>query len=175
MTVEVFPADEPQELPTAEVLDAEVKPEESQNVQDEDQEVLKYTQGLRRQFVNSLINKDGKVSDDKVDRSFFLQALGDMDRAALGNMRIKADKKAGDAGVQAAAMIAKLLKDPVLAAARRAIAPIEREIPVLPEEFPDPDVVPGEAQFHADVLDSQDFFPTEKEASETRPAIADED
>lgn len=157
-----------------EVLDPSPQPEQQATEDTSDEDTLKFTQGLRRKFVSQLIDKNGKISEDKVDRGFMLQALADMDRAALGNMRVKADKKAGDAAAQAAGFIAELLKRGEIRTLHKNDEPIEREIPALPSDLPDPEVVPGEAQFHADVLNPEDFFPTEKEALDSRPAIANE-
>jgi hypothetical protein len=74
-------------------------------VNDED-EVLNYTQGLRRQFVDKVTGKGANIPTDVDGANLMLNALNDMDRQALGRKRLKVDQNLGDAMKQGAAIIA---------------------------------------------------------------------
>lgn len=73
-----------------------------------DDDVLGYTQGLRRRFVDALTENGAKIPTDKDNAMLMLGALDSMDRAALGNKRLKVDKNIGDAVVQGTALVAQL-------------------------------------------------------------------
>lgn len=74
-------------------------------VNDED-EVLNYTQGLRRQFVDKVTGNGANIPTDVDGANLMLNALNDMDRQALGRKRLKVDQNLGDAMKQGAAIIA---------------------------------------------------------------------
>lgn len=71
-----------------------------------DDDVLVYTQGLRKTLITEM-TKDG-MPGEKGDRMVLLAALGDMDRSALGNKKIGAKERAGQADRQAALLIAAM-------------------------------------------------------------------
>lgn len=71
-----------------------------------DDDVLFYTQGVRKSLVHEM-TKDG-LPAEKGDRMVLLAALGDMDRSALGNKKIGAKERAGQADRQAAMLIAAM-------------------------------------------------------------------
>ena len=75
---------------------------------DEDQ-VLVYTQSLRKKVINKLMS-DGKVPGDIRELDLLKGVLSDMDRTALTSKRIKSDDDNNKANGGGAALIAKLLQ-----------------------------------------------------------------
>lgn len=69
-------------------------------------EVLRHTQGLRLNVISSMTEKG--IPTDKESVDIILRAAADMDRAALGNKRIKTDDKNAAADRLAASAIAKM-------------------------------------------------------------------
>ena len=57
-----------------------------------DDEVLDYTQVMRRKFVNEATVGGSKMPTDPKEAKVLLTALSDLDRAALGKKRIKSDE-----------------------------------------------------------------------------------
>lgn len=123
----------------------------------EDQ-VLAYTQGKRRNIVDKLTNA-GKVPDDKTEVSLLISALDGMDRAALTQKRIKSDEKAAQGISGAAAVIAKLL---IQVGSNNSTHQISDSItpPAIGKEIPDPLLVPGEAEINPGQLDFDTFTAT---------------
>ena len=72
-------------------------------------EVLQYTQGLRKRFVDQITEDGGKLPTDPKEQYVFLTALGDMDRTALSNKKIGAKERNNAADRVAAVAIAKVL------------------------------------------------------------------
>lgn len=118
-------------------------------------EVLAYTQGMRRRIVNKLTN-DGKTIPGTESKDILIlnQTLDSMDKAALGKMRIKVEEKANQTQEQAAGMIAQLLQKVTSQKPFEVIEGVAREIPQLPESVPAPRLVEGET---ATVAAQQDF------------------
>lgn len=69
-------------------------------------EVLRHTQGLRLDVIRNMTEKG--IPTDKESIDVILRAAADMDRAALGNKRIKTDDKNAAADRLAASAIAKM-------------------------------------------------------------------
>lgn len=80
-------------------------PIEAVDITNED-EVLRHTQGLRLDIIRSMTEKG--VPTDKESIDIILRTAADMDRAALGNKRIKTDDKNAAADRLAASAIAKM-------------------------------------------------------------------
>ena len=74
----------------------------------DDDQVLDYTQVVRRNIVRTLTSK-GYVPDDNSDRNMLMNALDGLDRAAISNKRIKVESKQADNDAAAASIIAKML------------------------------------------------------------------
>lgn len=103
---------------------------------------LEFTRNIRKQAVGLLVNGGIPVSDSE-RMKILTTVLTDIDRSALGRMKIKSDDK-GNAGIaNAQSAIAELLSklDPskVKLAGR-----CDRGLPVLGSEIPSPVVNPGE-------------------------------
>jgi len=71
-----------------------------------DDEILRYTQSTRKQFVEHLLRPG--FPEEVKEQQIFLMALGDMDRAALGNKRIGANERQAAADVLVAKAIAQI-------------------------------------------------------------------
>lgn len=108
-----------------------------------DDDILRFTQGTRKNFVNHLL-KGGFPSDPK-DQKILLTTLTDMDKVALGNKRIGAADKQSAADILVAKAIATIsgqfvdtdpfVKDGV------------RELPAIDmDQLPPADPVPGETE-----------------------------
>lgn len=123
-----------------------------------DEQVLAYTQHKRKFIVGKLLNNN-QLPTDKSDISMLMGALDGMDRAALGNKRIKADEKANSAIAGAAGMIAGILtriksQTGVDLEMAQEVAP-----PLLPaSEVPDPVLVPGEIETNATQMNYDAFM-----------------
>ena len=108
-----------------------------------DEDVMRFTQGTRRKFVDHLL-ANGFPNDPK-EQYVLLSALGDMDRAALGRMRIGIGEKAveGDKLVANAlvALRAQLQGVDPLQGDSSVVATIPR---VRQDLLPPSNAVPGE-------------------------------
>jgi hypothetical protein len=72
----------------------------------DDDQVLQYTQGLRKQLVTAIVEKG--MPEDNKDRMVLLGALADMDRTALGNKRINKDEEIARDDRAAASILARV-------------------------------------------------------------------
>lgn len=79
----------------------------STEVYDDDQ-VLEYTHGIRKQLVGDLTT-DG-MPKEREDREILLKTLDGMDRSALGNKRIKKDEKMANDDRKAQMLIGQMFK-----------------------------------------------------------------
>lgn len=75
-----------------------------------DDQILNYTQGIRRQFVEQQV-VEGKFPADTKEQTVLLSALADMDRAAINRKRIGVSEKQAGADALAAQAIARLSRD----------------------------------------------------------------
>lgn len=128
-----------------------------------DDEALAFTQNARKKIVKELM-KSKVIPEDKGEQIMLMQALDGMDRASLGNKRIKADEKASDNLGDSAALIAQMLtqmsgnlklmktEDIIDVDFKDAAAP------ALPDHIPDPVLVPGETSIGAPQLDYDSFM-----------------
>lgn len=78
-----------------------------------DDDVLAYTQRIRRNFVDELIVNKLPV-DDKVTAGLMLQTLHDMDRTALGKKKIVIEQGQSESDRIVAQALAELSKNPNL-------------------------------------------------------------
>jgi hypothetical protein len=139
----------------------------------EDQ-VLAYTQSKRRKIVDKLTDA-GKIPDDKTEASLLISALDGMDRAALTQKRIKSDEKSAQGMAGAASVIAKLLTQ---VGSNNKSNHISDDItpPTIGKEVPDPQLVPGEAEFTPGQMDFDTFTATFQNTSNpSSGSIADTD
>lgn len=129
-----------------------------------DDQVLDYTQGIRRQLIGHL-TKDGKMPADLKEQSMLLQTLDGMDRVALGRKRIKVEEKANNNQAAMAGLVAHMLTNvrrgrglnadgTPIAAAGSAPA---RSAPVLSDSIPEPVLVPGETSAAPMRMSWEDF------------------
>lgn len=80
-------------------------------VPDKDEDVLEFTKHHRVRLLEAIC-PEGKPPVDIKDRSLLLQTLSDMDKAALGRIRIRADEGIGsNQAAAAASILTKLLTD----------------------------------------------------------------
>lgn len=111
-------------------------------LEDEDS-ILAFTHSKRKVIVGELM-KDNKLPVEPDDRKLLLGTLKDMDSAALGRKRIKVEEQANNNQEQAASIIAQMF---AAASGRRpyqVAQPVERPVPMLGNEVPEPEVVDGE-------------------------------
>lgn len=108
-----------------------------------DEDVLRFTQGTRKRFVDHLLVK-GFPTDPK-EQYVLLSALGDMDRSALGRMRIGANEKLAEGDKLVAQALVQLRQqlngDPFQNADHNVVAEIPR---VQSNLLPASNAVPGE-------------------------------
>lgn len=122
-----------------------------------DDQILAYTQHKRKTIVQDLM-KNNKVPTDRSEQSLLVAALDGMDRAALGNKRIKADEKTAHGVAGAASIVANLLNQ-ISGMSKQPGMVIENvEPPLLGKEIPDPILVPGELETNCPQLDYHSFM-----------------
>lgn len=117
-------------------------------------ELLSYTREKRKALVEKLT--DGGVPTDTKDQSILLAALDGLDRSALTRMRIRTDEKANTDNANAAAIIAKTLMS-IRSNSGFLSHTTDREIPVLSNDIPHPELVPGEIEINP-VQEDYDAF-----------------
>lgn len=98
-----------------------------------DDEVLDYTQLLRRKFVRKFTNEGEDMPKDPKEAKVLLTALSDMDRSALGKKRIKTDENIAQMNAQTVDSIAAEVRK-TLAPRYQANPQEDRPKPVLNEE-----------------------------------------
>ena len=108
---------------------------------DEDQ-VLAYTHNKRKIIVDTLMTKG--VPEDVGTAKVLIATLDGMDKSALTRKKIKVEERANVHVEQAATIIAKILTMGAATNAFKTAEPVERVIPTLPTEIPDPVLVDGE-------------------------------
>lgn len=73
-----------------------------------DEQVVSFTQGVRKKLITTITAGGDRMPTDKGEQMVLLAALGDMDRTALGKMKIGAKERQGAADRDAAMAIAHL-------------------------------------------------------------------
>jgi hypothetical protein len=121
-----------------------------------DEEVLQFTQGMRRQLVIDM-TPEGKMPSDPKDRAIFLQTLADMDRQALTNKRISGDTKRSEDDRKAAALIATIFATIGNKSPFQSDIAGERVIDVPAVLVEDVELVPGETEIGITRLTYDDF------------------
>lgn len=109
-----------------------------------DEDVLRFTQGTRRKFVDFLL-QDGFPVDPK-SQYVLLTSLADMDRTALGSMRVGAQKKMAESDQMVADALVSLRahlrgSDPM-----KTLTPSGAIPSVQISRLPAPVLVPGESE-----------------------------
>lgn len=128
-------------------------------VQNDEDEILNYTQGLRRTFVDQITEKGARIPTDQDGANLMLNALNDMDRQALGRKRLKVDQNLGDAMKQGAAIIATVFER--MSAGPNPFRGEGRPVGVVPDhpqELAAIELVPGELDDMAHDLNYNDFM-----------------
>lgn len=124
----------------------------AQSIMSED-EVLQYTHGVRKAIVDKITDNGQKIpAEDPKLLHTILATLDGMDRSALGRKKIQSEEKlAGANQAMAAGIIATVLQQvgsghnlPFTSAEG-----IERAIPVLGNDVPEPVLVDGEIDTNA--------------------------
>jgi hypothetical protein len=137
--------------------------------QDPDEQILEYTQGIRKQIVTELVKKNENLQDPDCINTIS-KVLDGMDRQALGKMKIRVEEKQATNQEGMAANIAELLRQMGSNGHNfQAPVPVPREVPALGSDVPDPVLVDGEtatnpAQQDFDSFHAQ-FAPQEGETS----------
>lgn len=122
-----------------------------------DEEIVTYTQGVRRKLVKHITNDGQQMPNDKGEQMVLLAALGDMDRTALGKMKIGAKERQGAADREVALIAARLQAN------FGPQGPLQRP------------VIEGEAtRVETPVLDTTDLPPLELAPGETDIGLADQ-
>lgn len=127
-----------------------------------DDQALQYTQGLRKQIIGTLTKGGTQLPvADKNQMAIILQAADGLDRAALGNKRIKVEEQANKTQEEAAGIIGQLLQTVTSQKPFEAIdvesRPV-REAPALPADVPPPTLVDGETATTAPQQDYASFM-----------------
>jgi len=76
-----------------------------------DDDVLNYTQNVRKQFVDQLTEYGTKMPADKGEASLMLQALTDMDRVAISKKKLVIEQGQSEADRLASQIIARLAQN----------------------------------------------------------------
>ena len=124
-----------------------------------DDEVLRYTRGVRLDLVDELTKKG--VPTDTKDQQTLLQTLSDMDRGALSNKKIGASESIAEADRIVAVAIAQLnnqfgSQNPFV---RRSGSLIEGEVPRLDAgRMPEIELVEGETEIGLSAMTYNSFI-----------------
>jgi len=125
-----------------------------------DDEVLKYTQGVRKELVKDLTF--GGMPTAEENRKLLLATLKDMDSNALGNKKIKVEEKVGMSQANANALVAEVLRV-VGNGDAFVIEGSARTAPSLPDTIGLPNLVPGETDINAKPISYENFAPAQEE------------
>lgn len=109
-----------------------------------DDKDLDYTRNVRMRLVEDM-TKD-KLPEDNKDRLTLLAVLDGMDRVSLAKKRLKAEEGASNAKAVAAETIAMMFMDSRLKSHTSQQYDANREIPVLRDDLPVPELVDGELE-----------------------------
>lgn len=110
-----------------------------------DETIFAFVHHRRTQLVKAL-TKGGKMPQDTKDQMVLLSALKDMDGAAVSRKRLQIDAGGNDVARANAALVANILRHVNHNANQSTPAPtgVQREIPKLGDEFPNPELLDGE-------------------------------
>lgn len=117
-------------------------------------EVLSFTRGKRMELANKLTEHG--IPTEKETATVLLQTLDGLDRSSLTRLKIKAEEQANKNNTMAAAAIAEVLSK-VSNNAYQMPGIARREIPILPSDISDPDVVDGELETNPAQIDFDTF------------------
>ncbi len=109
-------------------------------MEDDDVNLIRYTQGIRKSAITSLM-ADGKLPGDTEQANLVIKLLDGMDRTTLGKARISTDEAANQQAAQANELITRMF----LEKAKRNAMPV-LENPAVPADVVVIDVVPGEME-----------------------------
>ncbi len=84
---------------------------ESTNTGLSDDDVLFYTQKMRKKLVDHITDDGAKMPSDNSTASLMLQALSDMDRTAIGKKKLVIEQGQSEADRLASQIIAQLARD----------------------------------------------------------------
>lgn len=105
-------------------------------------EILSYTHSKRKEVVEHITK--GGIPNDKADVSVLLKALDGMDHSALSRKRIKVEEAHNKHQEHAAALISKVLAANASNRTLNINDLTERTVPLLGDDIPEPNLVPGE-------------------------------
>ena len=116
-----------------------------------DDAALDYTLNARLRIARTILAQDITTNDPK-NISNALKALDGVDKQVINKKRLVIEDKAANENAKTAKLIADVLTGVGGARPYRADAPIERSIPMLPDDIGMPQLVPGEM----DIVTEQD-------------------
>lgn len=123
-------------------------------IDQETDETLSYTQGLRRGIIRSLM-PNGQMPSDHETLNLMLRAAGDMDKAVLTKTKIKSEARSAETTGNIQAQLAEiLLSIPTSGGAAHSSGGLE-----LPGEFSVIETVDGETSVGQTRMLLDDFIP----------------
>lgn len=121
---------------------------------DPDNDVLDYTQSIRKRLITTLVKETEALQDPKVVNAIG-GLLDGMDRQVLGKMKIRIEEQQTTNQEGMAANVAEMLKQMGSGGHNfQASSPVPREVPKLGSDVPDPILVEGEI---ATIVPQQDY------------------
>lgn len=125
-----------------------------------DDDILKFTQRTRKKLVNHLTNDGKLMPNDPATQALLLSSLADMDRQALTKKRITGDNANAEADRQAQIAIAAIAgkfgtHNPFLQQDSTSEKVID-----MPSKLIDVSVIPGELTTGIAVMEFRDIVPT---------------
>ncbi len=135
-----------------------------------DDEVLDFTQIIRRKFVSTVTDQGTKMPTDPKEAKVLLSALADLDKTALGKKRLKLDKEMNETNAQTIAAIAAEVKaSAMLFGGNQPAATAPRPAPVFDDsQLPPLQTVDGEMDIGTK-SESYDNFKSRYEAEHGKP------
>lgn len=129
-----------------------------------DDDILKFSQRIRKKVVNHLTGNGEKMPDDPKEQMVLLATLSDMDRQALTKKRIAGDNANAESDRQASVAIASMYaqlgtRSPFEVKDAKPIDGESREakVPSVPDKLADVTLVPGELDVGIASLEYRDI------------------
>ena len=124
-----------------------------------DDEILNFTKGVRITAVKKL-TENGFVPSENGDKAMLMTILKDLDSQAINKKRLVIEEKGAD---NSSLIVAALLKQVDKKTAFRQLDDSNGQVVdvssrVLPEDLPNPDVLPGEGEVNPPQLDYESFM-----------------
>lgn len=124
-----------------------------------DDEILNFTKGVRITAVKKL-TENGFVPSENGDKAMLITMLKDLDSQAINKKRLVIEEKGAD---NSSLIVAALLRQVDKKTAFRHVEGSGSDVVdvttrVLPDELPNPDVLPGEGEVNPPQLDYEGFM-----------------